>query len=164
MDFVLVGGLAALLRGASRPTADADLVIDMSDENLDRFLGVCRDLRFRNRTNNEALDEQLAERSTQRTWLRSDVQDIFWTAQSDAGPVDLLPTMIVTRSHRADYDEVARRSTNMEIPADDGALILKVATLNLLIESKTAADRPRDREALGELHLLAARSPETPPS
>lgn len=73
VDYVIVGGIAALLHGASRPTADVDLLVESSTANIERFLGVCKELRMRNRTSNEALDNALAERAAQRTWHVSDV-------------------------------------------------------------------------------------------
>ena len=85
VDDVVVGGIAALLQGASRPTADVDILIDSSAANIECFLIVCKELRMRNRTGNEKLDRQLAERAAERQWYVSDVQDIFWSAQSDAG-------------------------------------------------------------------------------
>ncbi len=37
VDFVLIGGLAAVLHGSPLPTIDVDLVPERSDENLERL-------------------------------------------------------------------------------------------------------------------------------
>jgi len=58
VEYVIVGGIAALLHGASRPTSDVDLLIESSVANIERFLGVCKELRMRNRTGNEKLDSR----------------------------------------------------------------------------------------------------------
>jgi len=40
--FVLVGGVAVILHGVPRTTADLDLVIDLEEGNVRRFVGSCR--------------------------------------------------------------------------------------------------------------------------
>ena len=42
VEFVLVGGQAMVLHGSQRTTFDVDLVLDMSDENLTRFIDVAK--------------------------------------------------------------------------------------------------------------------------
>jgi len=42
VEFVLVGGLAVQLHGYLRMTYDIDLVLDMGDENLSRFIEVAK--------------------------------------------------------------------------------------------------------------------------
>jgi len=44
--FVLVGGVAVILHGVPRTTADLDLVIDLEEGNVRRFVGVMTQLGF----------------------------------------------------------------------------------------------------------------------
>jgi hypothetical protein len=44
--FVLVGGVAVVLHGVPRTTADLDLVIDLEEGNVRRFVGVMTELGF----------------------------------------------------------------------------------------------------------------------
>lgn len=151
VDYVVVGGIAAMLHGASRGTRDADLLIDSSTENVERFLAVCKLLRVRQRTTNPDLDRELAHRSSARQWLVSDVQDIFLTLQTDAGPVDLLPS-IASTDGRKGFNDISPVVAQIGDGAD--AVSVKVLSLERLIESKTAVGRPSDLEALPELREL----------
>lgn len=44
--FVLVGGVAVILHGVPRTTADLDVVIDLDEGNVSRFVGVMTELGF----------------------------------------------------------------------------------------------------------------------
>jgi hypothetical protein len=44
VDFIIVGGAAAVLHGAPVTTADLDIVPEQSDANVARLLGLLRDL------------------------------------------------------------------------------------------------------------------------
>lgn len=154
VDYVLVGGLAAILHGATRATRDADLLIDSSTPNIERLLEVCRHLRVRHRTDNERLDGQLAQRARDRDWYVSDVQDIFLTLQTDVGPVDLLPSIALSDG-RARFEDVS--PVDARIGSGPAAVTVKVLSLDRLIESKRATGRPSDVEALPELLTIRQR-------
>lgn len=46
IEFVLVGGVAVTLHGVVRGTMDLDIVLAMTDENLDRFVEVAKKLQM----------------------------------------------------------------------------------------------------------------------
>ena len=50
VDYVVIGGYAAQLRGASRPTTDADVTPETSSDNLARLATALRALKARIRT------------------------------------------------------------------------------------------------------------------
>lgn len=70
-----------------------------------------------------------------------------WT--TDAGPLDVLSELPVKGGHRI-FDDLAQRSTNVEF----SGVVVRLASLDDIIDSKTHADRPKDREALPELREL----------
>jgi hypothetical protein len=70
-----------------------------------------------------------------------------WT--TDAGPLDVLRELPVTGGRRT-FDELMQRCTEVDV---DG-IVIHLASLDDIIDSKTHADRPKDREALPELHFL----------
>lgn len=70
-----------------------------------------------------------------------------WT--TDAGPLDVLRELPVARSRRA-FDEPVERSTSVDI----AGVVVRLASLDDIIDSTTHADRPRDRDALPELRRL----------
>ena len=70
-----------------------------------------------------------------------------WT--TDAGPLDVLRELPVTGGRRT-LDELRQRCTDVDV---DG-IVIHLASLDDIIDSKTHANRPKDQEALPELHHL----------
>ena len=56
VDYVVVGGIAALIHGATRATKDADIVVDGRSRNLQNLLQALSALRARARTETESVD------------------------------------------------------------------------------------------------------------
>ncbi len=88
VDYLLVGGVAALAYGANRPTEDADCVVRRERSNLDRLAAALRELDARLRvaglSDEEArrlpvqIDAAALESAGMTTWM------------TDAGPFDVL--------------------------------------------------------------------------
>src|SRR5262245_59546785 len=67
VDFVVCGGVACIMQGVSRTTADVDLALNMDDANLRRFVDVVRRLGFQPRIP-ERLDS-LIDPHNRRIWI-----------------------------------------------------------------------------------------------
>jgi len=44
--YVVIGGIALVLHGVLRMTVDLDLIIDLEEENIDRFLSAMKSLGY----------------------------------------------------------------------------------------------------------------------
>jgi hypothetical protein len=75
-----------------------------------------------------------------------------WT--TDAGPLDVLRELPVTGGRRT-FDELIQRSTDVDV---DG-IVIHVASLDDIIDSKTHANRPKDQEALPNSTTSVERHP-----
>jgi len=144
--FVLVGGLAAQAHGATRVTKDADICPDWSVENLSRLA-----------TALSVLDARLkiGEGSIETLALQIDARTIrgleIGAWRTVAGDVDILLGIPGTSlSELARFEQLAANATEIRIDK----LVVLVASLDDIIRSKEAADRPKDREALRELRAL----------
>jgi predicted nucleotidyltransferase len=133
VDFVVIGGVAAVLHGAPVVTLDLDIVHSRAAANLERLLPVLRRLNARYRHRPDFVPEL--------SYLESPGHQLLIT---DAGPLDLLGTV----AGGAGYDELRPRS--IEVDLGDGCRIL-VLSLEGVIELKTAANRDKDRAVLPEL-------------
>ena len=140
--FVLIGGLAASVRGSPVVTGDLDICYAREQENLERLASVLRSLDARLRGVPEDVPFILDARS-----LRAGDRFTFTTS---AGPLDCLGTPSGTRGF-ADLDAAATDETI------DG-LVIRVASIEDLIRMKRAAGRPKDLIAL---EWLAAVRDET---
>lgn len=154
VDYVMVGGFASQLHGARRQTYDIDFVPAATEANDDRLAAALRELGARLRvaglTDEEARQLPVTiDAATLRAFGST-----TWT--TDAGPLDVLRELPVAGGRRT-FDELIQRCTDVAV---DG-IVIHLASLDDIIDSKTHANRPKDQEALPELHHL--RGPTSDP-
>jgi hypothetical protein len=142
--YVLVGGLGALLHGASRPTMDFDLCAAWDLDNLGRLVDALRELgaklRVRPGVDPPAVDAHLLHDSVVTTW------------RTAAGDIDVL--VGIPSSPHAGLNRFDTLRSRAESRVVAGCTVY-VAALTDIIASKRVANRPADREALPELEALA---------
>jgi len=152
VDYLLVGGIGAQLHGAARPTLDFDSLPSTSKENLGRLAEAMRELNARLRV------EGLSDEEARALPLPLDADSLarmdISTWRTDAGDFDVLTAIPTRGGGRASYDQLAGRAERVQV----GSVVVWVASLEDIIESKEWADRPKDREALVELRELRAKS------
>ncbi|MGH2540967.1 MAG: hypothetical protein ACRDG8_01445 [Actinomycetota bacterium] len=136
--FVLIGGIAAALRGSPMITGDVDICHARDRENLVRLATALKGLGARLR----GAPANVPFRLDARTLEQGD----HFTFSTDSGPIDCLGTPAGTDGF-ADLDA----STTDE---DLDGLVVRVASLDDLIRMKRAADRPQDRIAVEWLSAL----------
>jgi hypothetical protein len=140
VDYVLIGGLAAVLHGAPSMTNDADIVPSRDRANLERLSEALRSLDARLRVqespNGIAFDPHPA--------LLESVAMLNLTTR--CGDLDLT----FSPAALEDYDALVDRSEVFDI---DGIRV-RVAALRDVIRSKEAASRPKDHATLPVLYAL----------
>ena len=141
VDYVLIGGLAAVLHGSPAMTNDADIVPAQDPANLDRLAAALRSLDARLRV---AEDPDGVAFDPHPALLASMAMLNLTTT---AGDLDLA----FAPAGLDDYDALVRASVPYEIAGFE----IRVASLADIIRSKEAADRPKDRATLPLLHALA---------
>lgn len=138
VEYVLIGGLAAITHGAPLVTQDIDICYARDRTNLERLADALRavhaDLR--------GAEPGLPFRLDARTLANGD----SFTFTTDVGWLDIL----ATPSGVSGYDELARTADAYQLW---GHQVL-VASLDDLIRMKRAAGRPKDLLAVEELAAL----------
>ncbi len=129
--FVLIGGLAAALRGSPVVTGDVDVCHARDDDNLERLARALRELEARLRG---APDAPLVLDA--KTLRGGD----HFTFTTNVGPLDCLGTPAGTEG----FEDLDASATDEDL---DGVRI-RVASIEDLIRMKRAAGRPQDRVAL----------------
>ena len=139
--YIIVGGIATVMHGSSLPTQDIDLVPDRSDDNLECLVRALARLNVQIRTGDEPLkatiDEQFLRNSTFMLNLVSDFGDIDLAFQP-SGPL-------------LGYE--GWKQDAIELSIAEGVTVW-VAALNDVVDSKRAANRPKDQAALPYLESL----------
>ncbi len=135
VDFIVIGGVCAVLHGAPVHTFDLDLVHSRSSENLDRLLKALHEL--------DAYFREHGERRLRpdRSHLASPGHQLLMTR---AGPLDLLGTI----SNDRGYEELLPHTLAMKVHDDLQVRLLDLATL-ILIKEETA--REKDQATLSIL-------------
>ncbi len=147
VQFVLVGGMAAILHGDVGVTVDLNVVPERGRENLERLAGALRALGARIRT--EGMPEGLPF-DCSGAFLRDLAPDSILNLTTQVGDLDLT----FCPSGTGGFADLRRDA--IEIEAADGVRIL-VASLADVIRSKEAAGREKDRTALPRLRRLLDR-------
>ncbi|MGI9017028.1 MAG: hypothetical protein ACR2HR_07990 [Euzebya sp.] len=153
VEYVLVGGSAARLWGATRPTRDVDCVADMTTANHERLCDALRAM-GRPRLRIEGVDDDGAIQLSQ-SLLHPDffARTANSTWRTDSGSIDILSAIPDDDGSDVAYEELRSRA----VATPTGRLTIQVAALDDIITSKQHANRRKDREALPELIALRDR-------
>jgi hypothetical protein len=151
--FVVVGGSAAILWGAERPTRDVDCVAESTQDNHRRLCDALRQM-GNPRLRIEGVDDAAATELS-RQLLHPDffARTAASTWRTDSGSIDILSDIPGVDGRPVPYVELRARATF----APMSALRIPVASLDDIIDSKIHANRQKDREALPELVELRRR-------
>jgi len=138
VDFVVVGGFAAIVHGCTLVTQDIDVCCDFGAENLLRLQSAVADLHPVHRMTPNRLALTLTpETARHYNTLYLD---------TDAGQLDCISEV----KGIGGFEQVLRNSVRLEIE-DQKFWVLDVDSL---IQAKTAMNRPHDREAVNQLETL----------
>ena len=131
VDFIVVGGVAAVLEGAPVSTFDLDIVYSLDEQNLLRLEGVLKDL--------EAFYVDPAGRS-----IAPDVERLrgggHHLLRTRLGRLDALGSVGAEQG----FDDLLPECLNRSIQG----LEIRVLKLEIVIATKEIAGRPKDRAML----------------
>ena len=131
VDFILVGGLAAVIQGAPVTTMDVDIVHSQSPENIYRLLAFLKSVEAVHRR----MDEKLIEPKERDLLGKGHV-----LLTTRIGPLDILGAIEGGRS----YEELLERTIQIDFRGHR----LRVLDLKTLIELKKTSTDPKDKQRL----------------
>ncbi len=140
VDFILIGGIAAVVRGSARPSFDVDIAYARDRRNLERLVAALRDLGAKLRGAppdvSFLLDAETLERGS------------HFTFETRFGSLDVL--------HDPDgappYPELVRGAAS---PEEVEGHRIRVASIDHLIAMKEASGRPHDKVVATELRVIS---------
>lgn len=139
VEYVVVGGVAAVLQGAPVTTFDIDALIKVDEANALRLLAAL-----------EALEARYREPSQP---IRPTKEDLLagghLLLMTNAGPLDVLGFIGAGKR----YEDVTAETAQMSI----GELRVRVLSLKALIEEKKALGREKDQAVLRLLEAVLRR-------
>jgi predicted nucleotidyltransferase len=146
--FILVGGLAVNAWGYLRATRDVDVVPEPSPGNLAKLDALLREL-----DGKVEVGEKLLDGSAIATFLRTGDRTLVAT---DLGHVDVFQGL----AQIPPFEALDEKATDVDL---DGAVV-RVCSLEQLLDMKRASDRPRDKDDLEALEAAQGEGRAAPDS
>lgn len=142
--YLIVGGIAVVLHGHLRTTADLDLVIQLERENVLKAMTALGELGYRPRAPVPA--ESFAEREIREQWIHEKGLAVFslWSPKHLTLEIDLFV------SEPFDFEAVYERALRVPLEKTEATVI----ALDDLITLKRRVGRPRDLEDVAALESL----------
>ncbi len=143
--YLVVGGLAVVAHGYVRYTADIDLVLDMSPQNLAKALGILQNLGYRSQAPVDIMD--FADAKTRESWIQEKGIQVFHLVSDRHRETDVDVFVKEPFDFADEYEQAPRK----EIAA---GLIAPVACMETLIRMKDAAGRGKDVIDVAQLRRI----------
>lgn len=142
--YLVVGGVAVVLHGHPRFTADLDLVVALDHDNVLSAVRALASLGYQPRAPVPA--EQLADAESRRAWVEDKGLTVFsmWSPRFSATEVDLFV------EEPFPFEEAYDRRVQVDL----GTTRLTVASLQDVLALKREAGRPRDLEDIAALEAI----------
>jgi hypothetical protein len=142
--FAVTGGVALVLYGIARFTADLDLILDLRSDNLQKFIDMMKEWGFKPRV--PAAPEDLMNPGWRARWVeeKNMVAFTFYNPAHELEEVDIFIKEYIP------FDEVERELKRM-IFKD---ISIPVVSLNHLKRLKELASRPQDLADLEAIKTL----------
>lgn len=142
--YVVVGGLATVLHGYGRLTADIDLIIDLDHEAAEKTIKVFIGMGLEPRVPVPALD--FADANIRKSWIEEKNMQVFSLWKPD----DALISVDLFVDHPIEFEGMWSRAVAVDI----GGEIIRIASIPDLIELKRISNRPQDQEDIRQLEKI----------
>jgi len=140
VKYVIVGGIAVNLLGGMRSTADLDILVEMSDDNLKKIVKILTNQGYRVKQPVDPM--KIAEIKTRQDWIEKKHMKAFnFYKEDELKEVDLIIDSPVS------YQEAKKNVKRIKV--DD--LTLPVISIDKLIEMKKNTGRAIDKLDIEEL-------------
>lgn len=149
--YVVVGGLATVLHGYARLTADIDLIVDLEPIEAEKAMRTLVNLGLRPRAPVQAVE--FADPQKRRDWIENKGMQVFslWSPHEPLLEVDVFV------SHPLPFDQLWQRSQ----PVMVNQVSIRIASIPDLIALKRLAGRPEDLQDIEALEAILRRTQES---
>lgn len=132
--YLLAGGVAVNLYGIERATADIDLIVDLKEGNLEKFVSVMKALGFKPKV--PVMLEDFIKKENRDKWIEEKGMMVF-SLFDPKNPFFLLDVFVDVPF---DFGKVYKGRRKVKA----GEVIIPLIPLDILIEMKEKTDRPQD--------------------
>jgi hypothetical protein len=149
--YAVAGGVALVLHGVVRFTADLDLIVDLEPDNLRRFVEAMTELGYRPR--NPVKAEDFLAPEIREGWKREKGMEVF----SFVDPAQPMTLIDVFLEEKIPFQEIMKEL----IPVTAKGIMIPVVSLQHLKRLKKAAGRPQDLADIEAIEAMEKSERET---
>ncbi len=142
--YVVVGGLAVVLHGHARLTADVDLVVDLDEEQAKKAIETLVGMGLQPRVPVDPIE--FADRSIREGWIRDRGMQVF-SMFDPSNPMRVVDLFV---DHPLPVEDLWARSAKFELQDTS----VRVASIPDLIHLKRLAGRPVDHTDIEQLEAI----------
>jgi predicted nucleotidyltransferase len=142
--YVVVGGLATVLHGYARLTADVDLAVDLAPEEATKMIQALVAKGFRPQV--PVLPEEFANPAVREVWLREKHMRAF----SLVDPTNPMRVVDLLLKPEVPFEELLARSQEVMLNRTK----IRIASIDDLIALKRQAGRPQDLADIAQLETI----------
>lgn len=142
--YVVVGGLATVLHGYARLTADVDLAVDLAPEEATKMIQALVAKGFRPQV--PVLPEEFANPTVREVWLREKHMRAF----SLVDPTNPMRVVDLLLKPEVPFEELLARSQEVMLNRTK----IRIASIDDLIALKRHAGRPQDLADIEQLETI----------
>lgn len=147
VKYLVIGGIAVNLYGFFRVTGDLDIILEMSDENLKKFVDVVKYLGYKPKI--PVSIDDFADRQKRMLWIKEKNMKVF-TVYNPGNELEHIDVLV---EPQVDFVKLYLRRSTIKA----GNLQIPVVSIDDLIKLKKIAGRKRDQidiEALKKIKQL----------
>jgi len=145
IKYVIVGGIALNLLGSLRSTADMDILVEMSEDNLKKALSILKKHGYRVKSHIDPMG--ILDSKTRQEWIKKKhMQALNFYKDGKLKEVDIIIGSPIT----------FEKAEKTAIKIKSGNIILPVVSVDNLIKMKKRAGRAIDKLDIEELKKIKA--------
>jgi hypothetical protein len=145
--YVVVGGLATVLHGYARLTADVDLAVDLAPEEATKVIRALVTMGFRSQV--PVSPEEFADQVVREKWLREKHMRAF-SLVDPANPMRVVDLLL---KPEVPFGDLLARSQEVILNTTK----IRIASIDDLIALKRQAGRPQDLMDIEQLEAIRRR-------
>ena len=143
VKYVIVGGIAVNILGSMRSTADLDILVEMSDDNLKKIVKILKSRGYRVKQPIDPM--RIIDKKTRDDWVKNKhMKALNFYKEGELKEVDIIIESPVS------FEEAKKDVVRIKV--DD--LTLSVISIDKLIKMKRKAGRAIDELDIGELKKI----------
>lgn len=144
IKYLVVGGMAVNIYGYARLTMDLDIMVDLSEDNLEKLIAAMERYGYVPRI--PVRPQEFLSKEKRDEWIKEKgaVVFTFIDAKSPYKQVDVFLVNLL------DFEDAYSRKVEMRI----GVLKVNIVSMDDLIRMKTLSGRPRDVEDIHHLKKI----------